>query len=163
MLKRPLPLMPESLATGWDILVQYATEQWSLPEVHTHLQERLGDQYNESEWNEPLDSVLRAEDNIDAALAALDAFRNKWAPDGPSGLCEVATITNEHKKVEEELLDLLTQLKDRRCINGQLCTLDEVLDPFGSSRGVRDWGDPLCIWRWRCGDCRDGSTGDGVG
>jgi len=91
--------------------------------------ERLGNRHNESEWNEPLDSVLRAEDNIDAALAALDAFRNKWAPDGPSGLCEVATITNEHKKVEEELLDLLTQLKDRRCINGQLCTLDEVLDP----------------------------------
>ena len=128
-LRHHLPLMPASLAAGWGIVVQYATEQWSLPEVHRRLQEHLGDLYVASEWNESLDSVLGAEDNSDAALAALDALRNKWAPDTRPELCEVATISNEHKRVEEELLDLVAQLKARRCIIGEPCTLEELLDP----------------------------------
>lgn len=76
-----------------------------------------------------MDSVLGTEDNIDAALAALDALRNKWAPDTPSELCEVATISDEHSRVEEELLDLVAQLKVRRRIIGQPCTLEELLNP----------------------------------
>jgi len=75
-----------------------------------------------------LDSVLRAEDDTDAALAALDALCNQSAPYGPSELCEVATITNEHHKVKEELLELVSQLKEWRRIFGQPCTLDELLD-----------------------------------
>ena len=43
MLRHPRPLMPANLAAGWDIVVQFARESWSLPEVHTRLQERLGD------------------------------------------------------------------------------------------------------------------------
>ena len=41
----------------------------------------------------------------------------------------MATIPNEHSRVEEELLDLVAQLKERRCITGQPFTLDELLDP----------------------------------
>jgi len=87
-----------------------------------------GVHYVASEWDESLDSVLRAENDVDAALAALDALRKKWAPDTPSELCEVATISNEHKKVEEEPLKLVAQLKDQRRIHGQPYTLDELLD-----------------------------------
>ena len=97
--------------------------------INGGLQEHLGDQYVASKWNESLDSVLGAEDNIDAALAALDALHNKWAPDTPSESCKVATISNEHSKVEEELLDLVDQLQVQRCIVGQPCTLGELLDP----------------------------------
>ena len=45
MLRHHLPSMPANLAAGWDIIIQYATEQWSLPDIHTCLQEHLGDQY----------------------------------------------------------------------------------------------------------------------
>ena len=121
--------MPANLTAGWDIVIQFATKSWSLPEAHSFLQERLGDRYIASEWNEPLDCALGAEGDVNAALAAVNALRNKWAPDGPSDLCEVATIPNEHSKVEEELLDLVAQLKERRCITGQPFTLDELLDP----------------------------------
>ena len=73
--------------------------------------------------------VLGAEDNIDATLAALDALCNKWAPDTCPELCEVATISNEHKMVKEELLDLVAELKVWRHIIGEPCTLEELLDP----------------------------------
>ncbi len=72
---------------------------------------------------------MRAENDVDAALAALHALRKKWAADTPSELCEVATTSNEHKKVEEEPLKLVAQLKDWRRIHGRPYTLDELLDP----------------------------------
>ncbi len=41
----------------------------------------------------------------------------------------MATTSNEHKKVKEELLKLVAQLKDWRHIHGWPYTLDELLDP----------------------------------
>jgi len=110
-LRLPLPPMPANLTASWDIVVQFATNSWSIPEAHSSLQERLGDQYIASEWDGPLDSALGAEGDTDAALAAVNAWRNKWAPDSPSDLCEVATTPNDHSKVEDKLLDLVTELK----------------------------------------------------
>ena len=81
--------MPANLAAGWDIVIQFATKSWSLPEAHSFLQERLGDRYIASEWNEPLDCALGAEGDVNAALAAVNALRNKWAPYSPSDVCEV--------------------------------------------------------------------------
>ena len=125
------PPMPSNLTAGWDIIVQYATEPWSLPEVHSMLQEHLGDRYVASEWNELLDSVLRAEHDAGAALAALDALCNKWAqgPDTPSNLSKAA-LPDEQSKIEQDLLKLVNQLKEQRCITGQPPTLDELLDPI---------------------------------
>jgi len=130
--------MPANLAAGWDIVVQFATNSWSIPEAHSSLQEHLGDQYVASEWNGPLDSALGAEGDVDAALAAINAWHNKWAPDSPSdlwgpdspsNLCKVAMTPNGHSEVEEDLLDLVAQLKAQRHITGQPFTLDEMLDP----------------------------------
>ena len=128
-LRPPRPPMPANLVEGWDIAVQYASEPWSLLDAHSFLQERLGDRYVASEWNEPLDTVLSAEDDVDAALAALSALRDKWAPDSPPDSCEPATTSKEQSQVEKDLLELITQLKGRRRIAGQLLTLDELLDP----------------------------------
>ena len=72
---------------------------------------------------------MRAEDDIGASLAALAALRNKWAPDTPSESCEAAETPDECNEVGGELLDLVTQLKDRRRIFGEPCTLDQLLDP----------------------------------
>ena len=41
----------------------------------------------------------------------------------------MATISDEHTKVEEELLGLVAQLKVRRRIIGKPSTLEELLDP----------------------------------
>ena len=106
----------------------------------------LCDQYVANEWNESLDSVLGAEDGSDAALAALGALCNKWAVDTRPELCEVATFSDEQKEVEEELLDLVAQLKVRRCIIGEPCTLEELLDPeeereFGKNTYACEGGD----------------------
>jgi len=121
--------MPANLAAGWDIVTQFVTEQWSLPDIHTHLQKRLGNNYIASEWNEALDSVLRAEDNTGAALAALTALCNKWANHTPTESCEAAKTPDECNEVKEDLLDLVAQLKDQRHMFGQPSTLDELLDP----------------------------------
>jgi len=129
-LRPPHPPMPANLAAGWDMVVQFATNSWSLPEVHSPLQEHLGDQYIASKWNEPLDSVSGAEGDAEAALAAVNAWRNQWAPDSASDLCEVTTIPDEHNEVEEELLDVVAQLKVWRRIIGKPFTLEEeLLDP----------------------------------
>ena len=53
------------------------------------------------------------------------------APDDPSKSCEVATNPDEHDNVEEELQELITQLKARKCIFGKLLTVDEMLDRVG--------------------------------
>lgn len=66
--------------------------------------------------------------SMPATLADIDASHNKWAPNIPSELCEVATIPNERSKVEEELLGLLAQLKERGRISESF-TLDQFLDP----------------------------------
>ena len=66
---------------------------------------------------------MGAEEDTDAALAALATLRNKWAPDAPS------TSPDERHDIENELLDLVAQLKDQRRIFGKPCTLDELLDP----------------------------------
>jgi len=129
-----------------NLVVQFATNSWSIPEAHSSLQERLGDQYVASEWDGPLDSASGAEGDTDAALAAVNGWRNKWAPDGPSDLCEVATTPNDHSKVEDKLLDLVTELKAQRRITGQPLTLDELLDPkeereIGEYLNVFDGGD----------------------
>ena len=75
-----------------------------------------------------VDSVLRAKGDVNAALVTLNSLRNKWAPDSPSDLCEAAT-TPENRKVKEDLLDVVTKLKERRHITGKPLTLDELLDP----------------------------------
>jgi len=135
-LRPPRPPMPENLAAGWDIVVQFAMSSWSIPEAHSSLQECLGDRYVASEWNEPLDAASGAEGDVGAALVAINAWRNKWVPDSPSDLCEVATTPNDHSKVEKELINLVAQLKARRRIT--VHTRRDV----GSKRGARDWGVP---------------------
>ena len=105
-----------------------------IPEAHLSLQECLGDQYVASKWDGPLDSASGAEGDPDAALAAVNAWHNKWAPDSPSDFCEVATTPNDHSQVEGnqvegELLDLVTELKAQRWITGQPLILNELLDP----------------------------------
>jgi len=65
--------------------------------------------------------------SADRHFATLNTLHNKWAPGSPSNLCEVTTIPNEHSEVEEELLDLVAQLKEQRCITGQPFTLNELL------------------------------------
>jgi len=127
-LRPPCHLMPANLAAGWDIVVQYTNKSWSLPDVHSFLQDHLGDQYVASEWNELLDSVLRAKGDVNATLATLNSLCNKWAPDSPSDLCKAAT-TPKNRKVKEDLLDVVTKLKEWRCITGKPLTLNELLDP----------------------------------
>ena len=138
--------MPANLAAGWDIVVEFATNLWLIPEAHSALQERLGDRYIASEWNEPLDLASGAEGDVNAALAAVNAWRNTWAPDSPSDLCEVTTNPDEHNEVEEELPDLVAQLKARKRITGQPFTLEELLDPteereIGECLNIVDGGD----------------------
>ena len=144
MLRRPRPPMPTSLAAGWDLIVEFVTNSWSIPEAHSALQECLGDQYTASEWNGPLDAALGAEGDVSVALAAIEDWHTKWAPDSPSEgpdspskgpnspskLCEVSTIPDEHDKVEEELLELVCQLKEQKRIFGDPSTLDEMVDPI---------------------------------
>jgi len=130
MLRPPCPPMPANLAAGWDLVVEFATNSWLIPEAHSALQECLSDRYISSKWIEPLDSVLGAEGDVDADLAAVNTWRDKWAPDSPSGSCEVATIPDEHNKVKGQLLDLVAELKARRRIIGQPFTIDKMLDPI---------------------------------
>jgi hypothetical protein len=131
--------MPAHLAAGWDLVVEFATNSWSIPDAHSALQERLGDQFIVREWIEPLDSALAAEGDVSAALAAVNAWRNKWAPDSPSEAPDspsevldspVATILDEHDNVEAELLGLVAELKARKRIIGEPLTLEEMLDPI---------------------------------
>ena len=51
------------------------------------------------------------------------------ALDTPSEPCEVAETPDKCSEVERELLELVAQLKDQRCIFGEPCILDELLDP----------------------------------
>ena len=54
----------------------------------------------------------------------------------------MATIPNEQSEVEEELPDLVAQLRERRCVTGQPLTLDELLD----SNEEREIGECLNVF-----------------
>ena len=60
-LRLPRSPMPATLAAGWDIIVQFASNSWSIPKAHSALQECLGDQYIASEWNGPLDTAFQGQ------------------------------------------------------------------------------------------------------
>ena len=105
--------MPASLAAGWDIVVQFTMNPWSIPEAHSCLQEHLGNQYIPSEWNEPLDSILEAEGDTEAALAAIHAWCNKWATDSSSNLCEQAMTPDDCSEVEELAMAPMVTVKLR--------------------------------------------------
>ena len=64
--------MPANLAAGWDLVIEFATNLWSIPEAHSDLQEHLGDQYIASEWNEPLDSASGAEGDVNHCEQRVD-------------------------------------------------------------------------------------------
>ena len=55
----------------------------------------------------------------------------------PSNSCKVATIPRD-SKVEEELLELVAELKARGRITGEPPTLEELVDPI-EERGVGEW------------------------
>jgi len=55
-----------------------------------------------------------------------DGPSDQWAPDS---LCEAAMTPDGHSEVEEDLLDLVAQLKAQRRITDQPLTLNEMLDP----------------------------------
>src|SRR5258706_2578193 len=59
-LRPPRPPMPASLAAGWDLVVEFARNSWSIPEVHSALQECLGDRYIASKWNEDLVTQVKS-------------------------------------------------------------------------------------------------------
>ncbi|KAG8755972.1 hypothetical protein FRC14_003499 [Serendipita sp. 396] len=128
-LQRPHPSMPENLAAGWAIVVQFAMAEWSFPEVHARLQQHLGDQYVAAEWNEPLDAVLNAENDTDAALEALETLRNKWAPSRSSEPHDVSIVQDNQSELEEKLEALVMELSDRRRIFGTPPTHNELLEP----------------------------------
>lgn len=116
---------PETLSLGWDIVTRFASEKWTLPEVHHHLMERLGDRYTANDWNGPLDAVLREEDNVEAALASLEALKGKLGIDSP----QKYAITEECAELEGNLKELISKLKTRNHIFGTPPDIDELLDP----------------------------------
>jgi hypothetical protein len=110
-----------------DIVTQFASEQWTLPEVHHHLMERLGDQYVASDWDGPLDAVLQEEDDVEAALASLGALKGKLGVDSPTSSRHA--ITEECVELEGNLEELISELKMRNRIFGAPPNMDELLDP----------------------------------
>jgi len=120
--------IPTALSLGWDIVVQFASEQWTLPEVHERLAERLGDKYVPGDWNKPLDAVLGAEDNLDEALSALECLRGELDVDLPDKSDKYA-MTEQRIDLENELQGLIDELKKRRRITGEPLGIDEFLDP----------------------------------
>jgi hypothetical protein len=118
---------PETLSLGWDIIVQYVSEEWSLPDVHRRLMEWLGDRYVASDWDKPLDVVLREEDDVDAALASLDALKHKLGV-SPATSPKIAT-TDECTELEGNIRELMKDLRVRNRIFGSPLTIEDILDP----------------------------------
>jgi len=142
ILHRPIvPSAPaESIySLAWDIVVEFATEDWTLPQTEERLKARLGDKYVASDWVEPLDAVIFAENDVDEALEALDTLRQTLEGATTTISSDVSTSeevvveqlarTTQNIGIEAELQKLIDDLKARRRIFGDPPCLDDLLDP----------------------------------
>jgi hypothetical protein len=93
------------------------------------LEDCLGDEYLASEWKEPLDAVLNAESSVEAALQALEELQHKYGID-TSSQSPNTVITDQCTNLQNELLELVDDLKKRRRIIGEPRSLEEIVDPI---------------------------------
>jgi hypothetical protein len=139
VIQRSAPTWNPAYADGWDVLMEWVSESWTLPEVEARLKNRLGDRYRNADWNKAFDAVLSAENDVFQATENLRALRQSFQaiaePNPPKTSLsampiDVTVPPNEQQiKAVEDLARIIADLKDRRQIRGEPRDVDELIDP----------------------------------
>jgi hypothetical protein len=142
----------------YTILQEWAgSSSISIPAVHKKLQDLLGSQFIVQDWSKLFDTVLQEDDDIPAALAALDHVDLPTLPEGPlrmekvkdkvevvvvdkspasaaAGAASAPTLACKHisdkgQAVEADLLKKVSELCARNWIHGPALTIEEIVQP----------------------------------
>ncbi|KAG2074932.1 hypothetical protein BDR04DRAFT_1140477 [Suillus decipiens] len=103
----------------------------SLPEAESELQAHLSDRFADSDWRLALKAVMDAEGDTDLALRAVNTLEK--AAFGRTGLKLRIPVCQQKPAqltaAEQELMESINDLKERKRIFGTLLTIDKILDP----------------------------------
>lgn len=156
--KAPVASTPSVATRVHAILREWAgSSSISLPAVHEKLRDLLGSQFIAEDWNKLFDTVMREDDDIPAALAALERVALPTLPAGSlvmekgdgevevvvvdkspasatAGAASVPTLARTHvsdegQAVEADLLKKVFELRARNRIHGPALTIEEIVQP----------------------------------
>ncbi|CAK5277087.1 unnamed protein product [Mycena citricolor] len=124
------PASAKANSDAWDVILEFAMTEMSLPQAEQGLERVLGTDYYPKDWNAPLDAVMACKGNsIKAELAVRDlmAAQTEAAAKGP--LCRFA-CDHHLCAAKDALSDTIQTLATERCIRGIFPLLDNILDPL---------------------------------
>jgi hypothetical protein len=138
-IRRPAKTWKPIHEEGWDIVADWASEAWTLPEVEERLKERLGDRFIYSDWKNAFDAVLSAENDVVKAMDALEklkrtlqglALTDTFSSSNTDMLLnEEIPKTDQQIEAEKNLTMLVADLKERKRISGSPRDIEELIDP----------------------------------
>jgi hypothetical protein len=147
-----------------------------LPKVTTDLQEILGVRFVEKEWHGIFDAVLGAEDNTEAALAALRGHKLPSFDDEPATISDDESeaveaaaslpvpatsqalgaihVSKQGQQLEADLMNAVAELRRRNRIHGVPMTVEELVAPeaeneVGEGDFIFEGGDDEIVARVR--------------
>ncbi|KAK7025912.1 hypothetical protein R3P38DRAFT_2529773, partial [Favolaschia claudopus] len=127
-------LSASPLRAAWDIVLEFATQEMSLPTAEKRLAAVLGPGYIPAEGNPypALTAVMDAENDVVAAEKAVrDLMPDFSKLSIPTSNSLPPVIAKDHhlKEAEKAFSDTLEKLRNERCIR-ETVSLDELLDPL---------------------------------
>lgn len=140
---------PTHNTTAWDIILSFAQGLvLSLPVVEQQLKAELKDSYRFSDWKPSFDAIFKAENNVEAAITAIQKLRDQACSDLhlPSSTVSVLPrpILPQLEKLEAELVDVVDDLIERKQIRRTAAlSLEEMLNPIEETIvGTEDFAYP---------------------
>ena len=120
---------------AWGILQEFANGTISsLPQTESRLEVHLGDRYRFIDWKPAFDAVFAAEDDVGKAISAIETLEKQartettTAPTIPSPTPPRLAL-NQLTMLENDLMECVTKLGDRKRIRGTCPTLEDLLNP----------------------------------
>ncbi|KAJ7900706.1 hypothetical protein B0H14DRAFT_2556159 [Mycena olivaceomarginata] len=116
------------LRAGWDIVLEFAVSDMSLPQAEKRLAALLGPGYVPNEWSAGLNAVMHSEENPVRAEQAVRALMPDFS--AISSTLPSPIASDRHlKEVESALTEVLQRMREQNCLRGEAVSLDELLDP----------------------------------
>jgi hypothetical protein len=126
-------------AVAWNILQTFASTDMTLPTTEDHLQEHLGDKYDDKDWRPALTAVMDAKNDVQEALKSLQGLAPTHFSHQPSKIINdnlVCAPVTQLARAEEDLMVNMRELKQHNQIFGELPTIHELVNPCEENEDI---------------------------
>ncbi|KAF9255322.1 hypothetical protein L218DRAFT_950870 [Marasmius fiardii PR-910] len=127
---------------GWEIISEYATADWTLPQAISRLKITLGNHYHYQDWEQGLNAVLNAENDTEHAVKAVHALMitssapaQSLSTSQPTTKPKLIQSWHAHSKqiedTEKEMMDCVKELYYRSLMDdGEIPGVDDLVNPI---------------------------------